>query len=323
MDLPDAYRMLELAAGATEEAVRDARKTLAKVWHPDRHANDPGLQKKAEQKLADINTAFETIRAARFPPAPTPKPEPAATPSPPKPAEHAAKPAPKYDPIPKPAAKPVTYDDLVPRRRVRVWVILLVVAAIGVAAYFAIVKLGTQSTTVPPPRDATVIVIPRVFDSDAAEPEPPADATVIDEPPPEPTLTDAITIGSTREQVRKIQGEPKRIFTVITEDWSYGFSEIEIDPTTGRVVAWQQRDVKLAVKLVPKDAAVAAKAKATGTFTVGSSKDEVIALHGTPASIDHVVHETWTYGRASRIDFDDAGKVLEWSEFDTPLKARK
>ena len=67
MELREAYRVLELAPGATEEAVRDARKTLVKVWHPDRHANDPELQKRAEIKLGEINAAFEAVRAGGVP----------------------------------------------------------------------------------------------------------------------------------------------------------------------------------------------------------------------------------------------------------------
>src|SRR6188768_3595072 len=89
MDLREAYRVLELEPGANEDAVRDARKLLAKVWHPDRHANDPELAKKAQDKLADINTAFEAIRAAKFP---------ASLPS-----TKAARPAPK-----RPATGPIT-----------------------------------------------------------------------------------------------------------------------------------------------------------------------------------------------------------------------
>ncbi|MEO8700312.1 MAG: DnaJ domain-containing protein [Kofleriaceae bacterium] len=311
MDLREAYRVLELSPGATEEAVRDARKTLAKVWHPDRHANDPELQKKAEQKLADINTAFEAVRDAKFPPAPAAGPAPT-----PKPAPVVARP-------PEPA-KPMTYDDLVPRRRVRPWVIVLVIAALGIAAYFAFVKLGAKSTpaTTPPKPDAAVVIVDVPVDAAVVvtEDDPPDAAVVVDVPP---AAGDAITIGSTREQVRAIQGAPKRVFTVITEDWSYGFgSAILFDPKTGRVVGWRAFDVKLKVTLVPRDAAVAAKAKAAGTFGKGSTKDEVIAVQGTPQTISQVINETWTYGHASRVEFDKAGTVIEWSEFDVKLKTR-
>ena len=128
MELREAYTILELDPGASEEAVRDARKTLVKVWHPDRHANDPELQKRAEIKLAEINAAFEAVRTAGFPSA-----VPAAKPAEPAP------PPPKAAPAPVPPVQSTI--EIVPRRRVRWGVIVLVLAAVGVGAYFAVVKL--------------------------------------------------------------------------------------------------------------------------------------------------------------------------------------
>jgi hypothetical protein len=321
MDLRDAYRVLDVSAGATEEAVRDARKLLAKVWHPDRHANDPELQKKAELKLAEVNAAFEAIRNAKFPatvPGPVAaSPRPA---SPPPPAPPPPSPAPERPP---PDARP--HLEFTPRRRVRWSVLLLVFAAIGIGTYFAIVKLGTTSQSVAStPHDAGLVEPP---DAAIAGPMPAADAGVV-------VIADATTtpdpdqpagtfgLGSTRDQVRAAQGPPTKIFTVITEDWSYGFSQVSFETRTGRVVGWWQIDTRLNAKLVPRDAAIAAKAKAAGSFTKGSTKDEVIAVQGTPAKIDHVIDETWTYGQASSIDFDAAGKVLDWTEHDVKLKAR-
>ena len=107
MELGEAYKVLELTPGANEEAVRDARKLLAKVWHPDRHANDPELEKRAQHKLADINTAFEAIRDAKFPLAAAAKP---------KPVEVAA--VPRAEAKPEPPAPPAADSnlELVPRR---------------------------------------------------------------------------------------------------------------------------------------------------------------------------------------------------------------
>ncbi len=65
MTASDAYRLLEVAPGASDEAVRRAWRDLTKVWHPDRFAHDAGLQQKAEEKLKAINEAYETIRAER------------------------------------------------------------------------------------------------------------------------------------------------------------------------------------------------------------------------------------------------------------------
>jgi curved DNA-binding protein CbpA len=36
---------------------------LANVWHPDRFVGNPRLQKKAEEKLKEINAAYEYIES--------------------------------------------------------------------------------------------------------------------------------------------------------------------------------------------------------------------------------------------------------------------
>lgn len=65
MRLDDCYALLDLRPGATEEEIKRAHRDLAKVWHPDRFANDAALRRKAEEKLKTINDAYETILASR------------------------------------------------------------------------------------------------------------------------------------------------------------------------------------------------------------------------------------------------------------------
>lgn len=65
MRLDDCYRLLDLDPGASLEEVRRAHRELTKVWHPDRFGGDASLRQKAEEKLKDINGAYETIRASR------------------------------------------------------------------------------------------------------------------------------------------------------------------------------------------------------------------------------------------------------------------
>lgn len=55
------YRTLDLENGASLEEVKQARRDLAKVWHPDRWTHDPKMQRKANEKLKDINQAFEEL----------------------------------------------------------------------------------------------------------------------------------------------------------------------------------------------------------------------------------------------------------------------
>jgi hypothetical protein len=65
MRVADAYRLLEIEPGATDDEVRRAWRDMTKVWHPDRFAHDAELQRKAQEKLKEINGAYETIMADR------------------------------------------------------------------------------------------------------------------------------------------------------------------------------------------------------------------------------------------------------------------
>ncbi|MBD2067488.1 GUN4 domain-containing protein [Leptolyngbya sp. FACHB-671] len=61
---PDlCYRILEIEPGASKDDVKQAYKDLAKVWHPDRFSNDLRLQQKAEEKLKQINSAYEFLKS--------------------------------------------------------------------------------------------------------------------------------------------------------------------------------------------------------------------------------------------------------------------
>src|SRR6185503_13505174 len=55
------------------------------------------------------------------------------------------------------------------------------------------------------------------------------------------------------------------------------------------------------------------------SFTLGSSRDDVLAAQGTPSAMDMSHGETWSYG-ASTVRFRK-GKVIEWSATTTsPLR---
>jgi curved DNA-binding protein CbpA len=55
--------ILGLKRNASEEEVNQAYRDLANVWHPDRFVGNPRLQKKAEEKLKEINAAYEYIKS--------------------------------------------------------------------------------------------------------------------------------------------------------------------------------------------------------------------------------------------------------------------
>ena len=56
------YQVLELEPGASPEQVKEAWRELVKVWHPDRFPNDAKLQRRAQERLKEINLAYEKLQ---------------------------------------------------------------------------------------------------------------------------------------------------------------------------------------------------------------------------------------------------------------------
>lgn len=86
-DLSKCYELLGVAPGVSAQELKAAYRDLAKVWHPDRFAHDPRLQQKAQERLKEINEAYDQLisgktgrrRRAASSPDPAPKPQPART----------------------------------------------------------------------------------------------------------------------------------------------------------------------------------------------------------------------------------------------------
>ena len=62
-DLLQYYAILGIKHNASPEAAKKAYRNMAKVWHPDRYANNPTLKAKAEVEIKKINQAYEAIKA--------------------------------------------------------------------------------------------------------------------------------------------------------------------------------------------------------------------------------------------------------------------
>lgn len=63
--LTECYNLLGLSPGASSAELKAAHRDLAKVWHPDRFHHDPRLQQKAEEKLKEINEAYNRLRSGK------------------------------------------------------------------------------------------------------------------------------------------------------------------------------------------------------------------------------------------------------------------
>jgi len=61
IDRSKCYEILGVQAGVSREELKAAHRDLTKVWHPDRFAHDPRLQAKAQEKLKEINDAFDQL----------------------------------------------------------------------------------------------------------------------------------------------------------------------------------------------------------------------------------------------------------------------
>ena len=66
-DLSKAYELLGVKPGVSIRELKAAHRDLAKVWHPDRFLHDPRLQEKAQEKLKEINEAYEHLSSGKIP----------------------------------------------------------------------------------------------------------------------------------------------------------------------------------------------------------------------------------------------------------------
>lgn len=61
VDIRHCYDILDVPIEASTDAISRQHRDLVNIWHPDRFVGNPRLQKKAEQKLAAINAAYDTL----------------------------------------------------------------------------------------------------------------------------------------------------------------------------------------------------------------------------------------------------------------------
>jgi hypothetical protein len=118
-----------------------------------------------------------------------------------------------------------------------------------------------------------------------------------------------ISIGSTQEDVLRIQGPPGH---VRGQTWVYGVSELVFKEN--RVVRFNNFDGNLKVRVLPSSRFPQPPPK---SFTIGSSADEVLWVQGTPTRMDE---SRWLYG-FSEVRFKD-GRVEEYDNFFGDLNIR-
>jgi hypothetical protein len=382
------YKMLHLAPEASFAEVKRAYRALVKVWHPDRFSQTPHMQQQALEKMQAINRAYAKIRVASLqrsphmasaPPlsrsTPTDMPSRGATTQKAPEASAAGRyHGPVAHSIPPWAIALTTFVSL---RLVVVHVLAAValwpqpLPLIPAADVLSHSLLGALPiSTQPPPVASAPAETPAAQVSNHGASLPPdgmiqpclplryftvgstkAEVLAVQGPP---TLAEAhlweyggsrvffrhgkvtrwevwprsplkarlqpasavaptrayITVGSTKDEVLAIQGAPSRFSAQV---WEFGPSRLYFNGD--RVVRWEVwPHFPLKVRLLP--------ATSFDTmppyFTVGSTKDEVLYIQGTPSRFTERV---WDYGQ-SRVYFD-GDRVSRWDEWrDSPLKAR-
>ncbi len=127
------------------------------------------------------------------------------------------------------------------------------------------------------------------------------------------TTLSYFSTGSHKDDVLRLQGTPDQISKYNSlghEVWGYGYSSVEISIATGKVLEWKNNG-NLKAKLNPGN-----NTTTLSYFTVGSHKDDVLRLQGTPDDIskyNSLGHEVWSYGYSSIEISLSTGKVLEWN----------
>jgi tetratricopeptide (TPR) repeat protein len=63
MDLWRAFELLEIDKNSSPAEIKQRYRHLAGIWHPDRHANNPPRQQIAQEKMKEVNAAYDCICA--------------------------------------------------------------------------------------------------------------------------------------------------------------------------------------------------------------------------------------------------------------------
>jgi WD40 repeat protein len=62
MAIEEYYKILEIEPNASQEEIKQAYRHLAKIWHPDRFYNEPKMKQQADEKIKQINQAYEALK---------------------------------------------------------------------------------------------------------------------------------------------------------------------------------------------------------------------------------------------------------------------
>lgn len=329
------FHLLGVTPQTPPDQVKKAYRQLVRRWHPDHfQQHSPQAQRQAEDKLKEINGAYHRIvdgwsehKSSASRPQSAHQSRPRSTQS--KPTEHSQK---KADPHSNHTSRSHVdrmhgKQPLSPsiQRRIRYGLLgLLFLLALTVINFVPFkprpvsppsprengpevaLQLNTQNTT--PPPNANRAHPPEAPDAQVPTSEPnqlPAGITPPSEPTPE---RGHFGLGATEAEVLRIQGPPNK---TRGQTWIYNLSDLQFKD--GRVFRYNNFDGSLKIRLKPSEKYT----EIPPFFSLGSTKDEVLAVQGTPTRI---INQTWYYG-FSEVRFREA-RVVAFDNFFGNLKIR-
>lgn len=344
-----ALQVLELRAGASGPEIKAAYRMLVKVWHPDRFQDDKAMKDTADAKLKSINTAYVFLTSA---PSMEDRPEnkraastETASPEPPKKQESTASQSRTDEEVPIFRAARSSPTWKLPSLKIFFRLALLILAIL-IGRYIWIAfdfqgLTGEASTVVDYGKDSVLkgLDTPKRRFLNAVEQDlrrldpsrPAPDALPQTEEPASaasPTneqktsgrqprvrfaphkIDSYITVGSTHEEVLAQLGTP----TAASENkLVYGKSELYFKNNI--VVGWRIDPVSspIKVKLWPESSVD----PTLDSFTIGSRKDVVLVVQGTPTAF---TEDKFEYG-GSEVHFQN-NRVVSWKNDPASIQLR-
>jgi hypothetical protein len=289
-----ALEILGLGPDAKPEDIKQAVRDLAKVWHPDRFPNNSRVQRKAEEKLKEINQAYEILKDYDFSSRTGSDPHSGTSNGPNPRQDHPGKEVVKQEAAAPPFGPSNRGKPTSPAKKPSnslLGVSIFFLTAMSLIIFIIYAAFHKKEETAPPPPGQEHVALP--------ENKLPNHLTKKIKDQDQIRNKEFFTIGSTKNEVLAVQGTPTEPseFT-----WSYGLSQVNFH--NGRVTGWYVNPLNpLKVKMLPADRRVQSKI----FFTVGSTKDEVLAVQGTPTEPSEF---TWSYG-LSQVNFHN-GRVTGW-----------